>query len=83
MVNDGATDQSDPGDALHPQHAHEILTPLTVAQGRLQLARRYLTHADGARVAEALESLALAERHVLDTAHAVRCRAKGHPDGGR
>ncbi len=66
---------SEPPDEDRSDHLHELLAPLTVVVGRLQLTRRHLTHRDGARVEQALESLRVAEHHAHHTARVVRHRA--------
>jgi len=57
-------------------HVHNLVTPLTVAKGRLQLVRRHLLHPGGSKIEAALRSLETAEWHIDHTARVIRTHAE-------
>ena len=62
-------------------HVHSLVTPLTVAKGRLQLVRCQLLHPEGSKIEAALRSLETAEWHIDHTARVIRTHAESD-DGG-
>lgn len=75
MGDDDPINPEVPDEGISQGHAHEMLTPLTVVRGYVQLARRYLSHRDGPKISQALASLDIADSHVAHLANAVRRRA--------
>jgi len=57
------------------RHVRNLVTPLTVAKGRLQLVRRYLLDPNGSQIDAALRSLDAAEGQIDDTAQVISMHA--------
>ena len=75
MADEVPTRLDVPDERISQEQAHEVLTPLTVARGYVQLARRHLLHRDGPRIDRALASLEVADSNITRLAKMVHRRA--------